>query len=114
MFGFVAGLARASWFPYVMLGAIALGSAIWGHGRITGYSSGQADTMVAMNSALVAQYQRMTALIINEGTQALEAEREKNAINHQIMAVPANSCVVSDECVQFYDNVLRASTTTLP
>jgi hypothetical protein len=101
----------ARWFPYVLIGSVTAVTAVFGYGYMKGYNSAEVSYQEAMNEALKSQYARMLTQSETERKLALKAQRRKYEIRSNVNSVstPSTDCTLPYECVQWYDDILRAA-----
>jgi len=106
----------ARWLPYVAIGVVAWTGVVSGYAYFKGYSSAEETYFVEMNKALANQLASLLTQKELEIKLVLRAERRKHNVSKQIAAVkkPAAACDMSDECLQWYDDILRASSSDRP
>jgi hypothetical protein len=114
--GWVRGLIGARWFPYVAIGLVVGVGAIFAYGYMQGYSSAEEKWSYDLNQALERQMHEMLEQKELEIKLALRAEAQKHDLARRIanVARPDGRCDMSDECLQWFDNILRATTTDRP
>ena len=108
---YIKSLIAARWFPYALTGLLASVGAVSGYSYMKGYGAAKSHYQEQMNLALSKQLQAVVKQKDYEMQLALSAERKKNAITQQVNAVkaPTVSCDLPSPCVQWYDNILRAT-----
>jgi hypothetical protein len=111
--GWVRMAMGARWFPYALIGIPLLVSIVFGWGYFKGYGSASEKSAIALNKALAEQLVEVLAQKELELRLAVRAEAKKHAIAKKISQVPkpTASCELKPVCLQWYDNILRASTT---
>lgn len=104
-------LIGARWFPYVLIGAASIALIVFGWGYMKGFDSAEDKYQKAMNKALKEQYEKMVAQADQERKIALDTQRRKYAIKDRVSQVPApsSSCQLKPECLQWFDDILRAA-----
>ena len=106
----IADLLKARWVLPVLLSVVGLVGAAIGWGWLRGYESAEENYLQQLNTSLASQIRRERARSEMELKLVIKNEREKNEAQERIDAVsnPAVSCALPTECVQWYDDILRA------
>ena len=114
--GWLTSLIGARWFPFAAIGLMASVGIVFGWGYMKGYGSAEETYFVEMNRALANQMKDLLTQKELEIKLVLRAEQRKHNVSKKIAAVPkpANSCDMSDECLRWYDDILRASSSDRP
>lgn len=96
-----------------MIGTVAVAGAVFGYGYMKGYNKAETVYLEEMNQALARQLKEILKQKDFEIKLALAGEREKNAITNRVNSVhtPAVSCDLPPACLQWYDDILRATGT---
>lgn len=106
------GVLGARWFPYVLIGAATIATGVFGWGYMKGYSRAESTYQQEMNKALERQLKRVMSQKGREIALALKGAEEKNEVVYRVREVvrPSTSCELPPKCVQWYDDILRATT----
>lgn len=114
--GWLRALTSARWFPYVLIGSVAIAGAVFGWGYMKGYNKAEATYLQEMNRALEAQMKRILKQKRRELHLAVEAEAKKHEISRRVQEVksPTVSCDLPAPCLQWYDDILRAAAPNRP
>jgi len=109
--GLIMGLFRARWFPYVAIGLVAIVGGAYGYGHIKGFNEAELGFQKKIEIALTAQQARLIKQKDNERRIALGSLEKKYTIRKKVSEVvrPDVSCDLPPECVQWFDDTLRAS-----
>lgn len=112
----IRAIFSTRWLVPVLVGVTATLGGVFVYGYMTGYDRAEDLYQRRMNESLAAQYERLLAMKENEERLAIEVLEERYGVQQRVNEVPqpaADSCTLSDECMQWYDDILRASTTDI-
>ena len=111
MIKWIMGLARTRWVPFALIGIGLVAAAVFGAGYFEGYNKAEEQYQAEMNKALKDQYDKMLAQSERERKIAIKLQRGMYDIWKNVDAVqaPTSGCQLSPDGVQWYDDVLRAS-----
>ena len=114
--GWLRAFIGAPWLPYAVIGAAVWTAGVSGYAYFKGYSSAEETYFVEMNKALANQLKDLLSQKELEIKLALQAEQRKHNVSKKVAAVPKPTvgCELPVQCVQWYDNILRASATSRP
>lgn len=114
--GWLRTIAGARWFPYVLIGVASIALTVFGWGYMKGYDKAETVYLEQMNKALEQQMKQLLAQKQLEIRLALRSEARKHDVARKAAVIkkPSVSCDLPPACVQWYDNILRATATDRP
>jgi len=114
--GWLRAIAGARWFPYALIGVVTFALSVFGYGYLKGYDKAETVYLEQMNKALEQQMKRLLAQKELEIKLALRSAQRKYNVAKEIASVPqpAVSCDMPPACVQWFDAILRASSSDRP
>lgn len=107
------GLIGARWFlpALILIPSVVAAVLGWGSMKYTaGYSAAEAVAQVEQAKALAEQRERLLAQAERHRIAALEGQRRRFETANRIRDVRRPDCVLSAECLQYHDDIIRAAT----